>query len=108
MSKDAMRGKSEDGITPNSEGLKRRDVLLSGTSLVAASALLGEVTTRSKNLRIRDRGGDGGGPDSRVQPARRRRQRSHACAAAGALAVIHVYQRNPSGRHPLLGEVCAA
>jgi hypothetical protein len=41
MSKDEMRGKSEDGITPNSEGLKRRDLLLSGTSLVAASALLG-------------------------------------------------------------------
>ena len=31
----------EDGITPNGEGLKRRDLLLSGTSLVAASALLG-------------------------------------------------------------------
>ena len=33
--------KSEDGVTQNSEGLKRRDLLLSGTSLVAASALLG-------------------------------------------------------------------
>ena len=41
MSKDPMRGKSEDGVTQNSEGLKRRDLLLSGSSLVAASALLG-------------------------------------------------------------------
>ena len=41
MSKDQMRGKSEDGITQNSEGLKRRDLLLSGTSLLAASALSG-------------------------------------------------------------------
>jgi hypothetical protein len=31
--------KSEDGITQNSQGLKRRDLLLSGTSLVAASLL---------------------------------------------------------------------
>jgi arylsulfatase A-like enzyme len=36
-----MRGKPKDGITQNSEGLKRRDLLLSGSSLVAASALLG-------------------------------------------------------------------
>jgi arylsulfatase A-like enzyme len=41
MSKDHVAGKSRDGITQNSEGLKRRDLLLSGTSLVAASALLG-------------------------------------------------------------------
>lgn len=34
-------GKSEDGIMQNSQGFKRRDLLLSGTSLVAASALLG-------------------------------------------------------------------
>src|SRR5712671_1165190 len=34
-------GKSEDGITQNDEGLKRRDLLLSGSSLLAASALLG-------------------------------------------------------------------
>src|SRR3984893_15145722 len=39
MSKDQVRGTSEDGITPNGEGLKRRDLLLSGTSLLAASAL---------------------------------------------------------------------
>jgi arylsulfatase A-like enzyme len=32
-------GKSGDGITQNNEGLKRRDLLLSGSSLVAASAL---------------------------------------------------------------------
>ena len=31
-------GKSEDSATPNSEGVKRRDLLLSGSSLVAASA----------------------------------------------------------------------
>ena len=40
MSRDQVREKSEDGVTQNSEGLKRRDLLLSGTSLVAASALL--------------------------------------------------------------------
>jgi arylsulfatase A-like enzyme len=39
MSKDPVRGKFEDGITQNFEGLKRRDLLLSGTSLLAASAL---------------------------------------------------------------------
>src|SRR5580704_14490712 len=40
MSKDQVSGKSEHGITPNGEGLKRRDLLLSGTSvLLAASAL---------------------------------------------------------------------
>jgi hypothetical protein len=41
MSKDKERGKSQDGIAQNREGLKRRDLLLSGTSLVAASALSG-------------------------------------------------------------------
>ena len=41
MSRDKEREKSEDGGTPNSEGLKRRDLLLSGTSLMAASALIG-------------------------------------------------------------------
>jgi arylsulfatase A-like enzyme len=41
MSRDKEREKSEDGSTLNSEGLKRRDLLLSGTSLVAASALTG-------------------------------------------------------------------
>ena len=41
MSRDKEREKSEDGGTPNSEGLKRRDLLLSGTSLMAASALTG-------------------------------------------------------------------
>jgi arylsulfatase A-like enzyme len=39
MSKDPMREKSEGGIAQNSEGLKRRELLLSGSSLVAASAL---------------------------------------------------------------------
>ena len=41
MSKDQMVGKSEDHVNQNSEGLKRRDLLLSGSSLVAASALMG-------------------------------------------------------------------
>ena len=41
MNKDHKHGKSKDSITQNSDGLKRRDLLLSGTSLVAASALLG-------------------------------------------------------------------
>ncbi|MFZ2069630.1 MAG: arylsulfatase [Xanthobacteraceae bacterium] len=36
-----MQETPENGVTPNSEGLKRRDVLLSGSSLVAASTLLG-------------------------------------------------------------------
>jgi arylsulfatase A-like enzyme len=41
MSRGKDRENSEDVGTPNSEGLKRRDLLLSGTSLVAASALTG-------------------------------------------------------------------
>ncbi len=41
MSKDQGLAKSEDGTALNREGLKRRDLLLSGTSLVAASALAG-------------------------------------------------------------------
>jgi arylsulfatase A-like enzyme len=42
MSQDEVRGEPEDGITQNGEGLKRRDLLLSGTSLLlAASALSG-------------------------------------------------------------------
>src|SRR5260370_38466401 len=41
MSKDQMRGKSPDGMTQNSEGLKRRDLLLNGSSLFAAAALTG-------------------------------------------------------------------
>ena len=39
MSRDKVDGKSENNLTHNNnEGLKRRDLLLSGTSLVAASA----------------------------------------------------------------------
>ena len=42
MSEDQVSGKSEHDITPNGEGLKRRDLLLSGTSLLlTASALSG-------------------------------------------------------------------
>jgi arylsulfatase len=40
MSKDPTRGELASDIAPSSEGLKRRDLLLSGSSLVAASALL--------------------------------------------------------------------
>jgi arylsulfatase A-like enzyme len=47
MSKDQIRGKSEERVTQNGAGLKRRDLLLSGTSLVAASALLGAGVTTS-------------------------------------------------------------
>ena len=45
MSNDPMNGKSEDGIAQNGEGLKRRDLLLSSTSLLAASAWLGAGVT---------------------------------------------------------------
>ena len=41
VSKDQTVGKSEDHVNQNSEGIKRRDLLLSGSSLVAASALMG-------------------------------------------------------------------
>ena len=41
MSTDHRQGKPEAGITANSNGMKRRDLLLSGSSLVAAAALLG-------------------------------------------------------------------
>jgi arylsulfatase A-like enzyme len=39
MSKHQMREKLEEGVKKNSEGLKRRDLLLSGGSLLAASVL---------------------------------------------------------------------
>src|SRR5579862_4316330 len=41
MRKEPKQDKSRDEIAETSEGLKRRDLLLSGTSLLAASALLG-------------------------------------------------------------------
>ena len=41
MRKGPLRGESEDCSTSNGEGLKRRDLLLSGTSMMAASVLLG-------------------------------------------------------------------
>src|SRR5436190_12438076 len=41
MSKDQKREKSDNGITQSSDGLKRRDLLLSSTSMLAASAMLG-------------------------------------------------------------------
>src|ERR1700693_5617656 len=40
MSKDQVRGKSEDPITQNGEGLKRRELLLSGSSLLLAASAL--------------------------------------------------------------------
>jgi len=42
-----MGGQSENGITRNSEGLKRRDLLLNASSLVAASALFARGLTDS-------------------------------------------------------------
>src|SRR5213078_1637883 len=41
VSKDHVNGKSEDGMTQSGGALKRRDLLLSGSSLLAASALSG-------------------------------------------------------------------
>ena len=41
MSEDQVGGKSDDGVKQGGGGLKRRDLLLSGTSLFAASALSG-------------------------------------------------------------------
>lgn len=41
MSKNEEREVSKDTITQNGDGLRRRDLLMHGTSLVAASALLG-------------------------------------------------------------------
>ena len=41
MNNDPVPKNSEDSITQAGEGLKRRDLLLSGTSLVAAAALMG-------------------------------------------------------------------
>ena len=47
MSSDRARGKAPDGTPQNAGGMKRRDLLLSGSSLLAASALsaTGLVTT---------------------------------------------------------------
>jgi arylsulfatase A-like enzyme len=42
-----IRGKLEDGVKQNSEGLKRRDLLLSGGSLLAASVLSNAGLTTS-------------------------------------------------------------
>jgi arylsulfatase I/J len=39
MSKEQELGKSQDGITPTGEVFKRRDLLLGGASLAAASVL---------------------------------------------------------------------
>jgi hypothetical protein len=47
MSEDQMLGKPVDGVTQNSGGLKRRDLLLSGSSLLAASVLSSTGLTTS-------------------------------------------------------------
>jgi arylsulfatase A-like enzyme len=47
MSKDKMPEKPLDGVTQNSGGLKRRDLLLSGSSLLAASVLSSTGLTTS-------------------------------------------------------------
>jgi arylsulfatase A-like enzyme len=52
MSNDEVRGKSKDGVTQNSEGLKRRDLLLRGTSLAAASAVLGAGLATSAKAQL--------------------------------------------------------
>jgi arylsulfatase len=52
MSNDEVRGKSKNGITPNNEGLKRRDLLMRGTSLVAASAVLGAGLATSAQAQL--------------------------------------------------------
>ncbi|HWN50179.1 MAG TPA: hypothetical protein VNO18_10185 [Xanthobacteraceae bacterium] len=41
MNEEQVRGKSENAITQNGEGLKRRDLLLSGSSLLLAASTLG-------------------------------------------------------------------
>lgn len=41
MNKDQHLGKPQDGVAANSEDVRRRDILLSGTSLVVASVLTG-------------------------------------------------------------------
>ena len=52
MSKDQAGGKSEDGMTQSSEGLKRRDLLMRGTSLMAASAVLGAGLATSAQAQL--------------------------------------------------------
>ena len=52
MSSDESGGKSENGVTQNSEGLKRRDLLMRGTSLVAASAVLGAGLATSAKAQL--------------------------------------------------------
>src|SRR5258706_620707 len=43
MSKNQAGGKPEDSASPNRAGLKRRDLLLSGSSLLAAASMLPKV-----------------------------------------------------------------
>lgn len=57
MSNDQKRDKPEDGRTQNSAGLKRRDLLLSGSSLLAASVLSSALTTSAQAQQAPPRGG---------------------------------------------------
>jgi arylsulfatase A-like enzyme len=52
MNNDKEREKSEEGVTENSKGLKRRDLLLRGTSLAAASAVLGAGLATSAQAQL--------------------------------------------------------
>ena len=48
MSKNDKHEKTGESVTRNSNGLKRRDLLLSGSSLMAASTLLRGITTAAQ------------------------------------------------------------
>ena len=62
MNGDPVRGRSEAAIAQTGEGLKRRDLLLSGTSLVAASALGAVGVTSPAQAQQQAPGTPGGRP----------------------------------------------
>ena len=49
MSKDHYRQTDQDNASKNCYGIKRRDVLLSGGSVIAASAFIGEALVIAAN-----------------------------------------------------------
>ena len=49
MSKDHCRQTDQDNASKNCYGIKRRDVLLSGGSVIAASAFIGEALVIAAN-----------------------------------------------------------
>jgi|HubBroStandDraft_2_1064218.scaffolds.fasta_scaffold193100_2 hypothetical protein len=49
MSKDHCRQTDQDNASKNCYGIKRRDVLLSGGSVIAASAFIGEASVIAAN-----------------------------------------------------------